>query len=133
MNKELKLQVSLLALRVTVALVMVMWTIDKLLRPDHAASVFQNFYLIGGMSHAIIYLVGVLELMLIIAFLVGFFRRFTYGAIFILHGISTLSSYKQYLSPFEGPHLLFFAAWPMLAACLALYLLRDDDKLLSKK
>jgi hypothetical protein len=22
---------------------------------------------------------------------------------------------------------MFFAAWPMLAACLALYLLRDED------
>lgn len=29
----------------------------------------------------------------------------------------------------EGPNLLFFAAWPMLAACLALFLLRDEDTL----
>ena len=28
-------------------------------------------------------------------------------------------------------NLLFFAAWPMLAACLALYLLRDYDRLAS--
>ena len=33
----------------------------------------------------------------------------------------------MYLEPFD--HLLFFAAWPMLAACFALYLLRDDDTL----
>ena len=45
----------------------------------------------------------------------------------LFHSISTLSSYKQYFAPFEGPNLLFFAAWPMLAACLALYLLRDLD------
>lgn len=29
------------------------------------------------------------------------------------------------LDPFS--HLLFFAAWPMLATCIALYLLRDLD------
>jgi putative oxidoreductase len=27
--------------------------------------------------------------------------------------------------------LLFFAAWPMLAGCLMLYLLRDEDVILS--
>lgn len=42
--------------------------------------------------------------------------------VLLLHGISTLSSYRQYLDPFNN--LLFFAAWPMLAACFALYLLR---------
>jgi hypothetical protein len=42
--------------------------------------------------------------------------------------VSTFSSYKQYLAPFEGPNLLFFAAWPMLAACFTLFLLRDQDK-----
>ena len=56
-------------------------------------------------------------------------RRLTYGAVLVLHAISTLSSYRQYLSPFEGSNLLFFAAWPMLAACVGLYLLRDHDTL----
>ena len=37
--------------------------------------------------------------------------------------------FKQYLAPFEGPNLLFYAAWPMLAACFALYRLRDLDTL----
>lgn len=36
---------------------------------------------------------------------------------------------RQYLHPFEGVNLLLFAAWPMLAACLALYALRDADTL----
>jgi hypothetical protein len=43
----------------------------------------------------------------------------------IFHAISTLASYRQYLAPFDN--LLFFAAWPMLAACFTLYLLRDLD------
>ena len=43
----------------------------------------------------------------------------------VLHAISTLSSYKMYLAAFDN--LLFFAAWPMLAACIALFYLRDLD------
>ena len=45
--------------------------------------------------------------------------------------INVLSAYKQYLNPFESPNLLFFAAWPMLAACFALYSLRKLDTLLA--
>jgi hypothetical protein len=39
--------------------------------------------------------------------------------------MSTLASFSKYLNPAEGR--LYFAAWPMLAACFALYLLRDSD------
>jgi len=56
-------------------------------------------------------------------------RNLGYGAVLLLHGISTLSAYKQYLHPFEPHNLLFFAAWPMLAACFALYYLREADVL----
>ena len=125
LNQRLKL--SLFGLRLGVFIVMVFWTLDKFVRPDHAASVFEGFYAISGLGSAIMKTLGGLELVLILGFLLGIKKRLTYGAVLILHGISTLSSYKQYLAPFEKVHLLFFAAWPMLAACLALYLLRDED------
>jgi hypothetical protein len=35
----------------------------------------------------------------------------------------------NYFSPWEGANLLFFAAWPMLAAAWALWWLRDYDTL----
>lgn len=122
-----RLKLSLFGLRLGVFIVMLFWTLDKFVRPDHAASVFEGFYAISGLDSAIMKILGGLELVLIFGFLLGIKKRFTYGAVLILHGISTLSSYKQYLAPFEKGNLLFFAAWPMLAACLAVYLLRDED------
>jgi len=119
-----RLKVSLLLLRLGVFLVMAVWTIDKFVNPVHAAKVYENFYFIGGLGATIMYVVGALEAVVILGFLLGMYKRFTYGFVLIVHGISTLSSFKMYLS-FE--HLLFFAAWPMLAACAALYLLRDQD------
>ena len=116
---------ALLALRLGVFIVMLMWTLDKLLNVQHAAGVFNNFYGIGGIGAAVMRALGFAELVLILAFVVGYKKRFTYGAILVLHTISTLSSYRQYLDPFTN--LLFFAAWPMLAACVALYILRDLD------
>ncbi len=67
--------------------------------------------------------------MIIAAFVAGLFKTITYGAVLLMHAGSTLSSWRQYLEPFD--HLLFFAAWPMLAGCVALFLLRKDDTALS--
>lgn len=124
-NSRLKL--SLFSLRLGIFVVMLFWTLDKFMRPDHAAGVFEHFYSISNTGMAAMKILGALELFLIFGFLFGVKKRLTYGAVLILHGLSTLSSYKQYLEPFDKVNLLFFAAWPMLAACFSLYLLREED------
>ncbi|MEM7727534.1 MAG: hypothetical protein AAF208_14385 [Cyanobacteria bacterium P01_A01_bin.45] len=131
MESTQNLQLALLSLRLSVFLVMFMWTIDKFLNPEHAAAVFSKFYFISGLNSNIFYVIGGIQLVIIIAFLIGFKKRISYGLVFLMHGISTLSSYQKYLSPFESPNLLFFAAIPMLAACLTLYLLHRQDTLLT--
>jgi putative oxidoreductase len=120
-----RIATALVALRAGVFIVMLMWTLDKFVNFAHASRVFEAFYGLGGLGPGIMAAVGAAEMLLILAFVAGYRKRFTYGAVLILHGISTLSSYRQYLDPFNN--LLFFAAWPMLAACFALYLLRDLD------
>jgi hypothetical protein len=126
-----RIGVALLVLRVTVFAVMLIWTIDKFVRPAHAASVYEHFYFLRGFGPTIIYAIGVAELLLLIGFVIGFARRLTYGLVLLLHAASTFSSFRQYFHPFEGPNILFFAAWPMLGACFALYYLRDHDTLWS--
>ncbi len=112
-------------------LVMLMWTVDKFINPQHATAVYEGFYAITGLSESSFYIIGGLELLILAGFAIGFKKRFTYGAVLVFHAVSTLSAYHQYLSPFEGPNLLFYAAWPMLAACFALYYLRVADTILS--
>lgn len=124
-----RLPLTLFLLRISVFLVMLMWTIDKFARPEHAARVYESFYFIGVSGNVVFYIIGVVELAILIGFLVGYQKTFTYGAVLLFHAISTLSAYKQYLAPFQDPNLLFFAAWPMLAACFALFYLRDLDTL----
>ena len=126
-----RLALSLLLLRAGVAIVMLVWSVDKLARPEHAAGVFAAFYAMPGLGEPVFYALGIAQLALVLAFLAGLAKTVTYGAILVMHAISTLSSYGQYLAPFEGANILFFAAWPMLAACGALFLLRDQDSLAS--
>lgn len=122
-----KLPFALLSLRLTVFLVMAVWTLDKFFAPDHAAGVFDHFYFIGGLGSAVMYVIGAVELIIILGFLLGIAKTFTYGAVFLFHAVSTLASFGMYLNPAQGR--LFYAAWPMLAACFTLFLLRDRDTL----
>lgn len=131
MNELQRTKAALLCLRLGVALVMLVWSVDKLLRPEHAAGVFGAFYALPGLGHESFYLLGGLQLVVVFAFLAGVKRTFSYGAVLAMHAVSTLSSFRQYFAPFEGSNILFFAAWPMLAACIALFLLRDKDTLLA--
>jgi hypothetical protein len=130
-HQNKSLPVALFGLRVSVFFVMFMWTIDKFINPAHAAKIYENFYFISGLESLVMLILGAFELMILTAFLAGLYKKFSYGFVLAVHAVSTLTSFKQYLTPFEGPHLLFFAAWPMLAACIALFLLRDEDVMLT--
>lgn len=127
-NKDsTRIALALLLLRLGVFVVMAMWTLDKFMRPEHAIAVFEHFYGLAGFGITVVYALAIAESILLIGFLLGVAPRLTYGSVLVLHGISTLSAYQQYLHPFDSNNLLFFAAWPMLAACFALYILRDLD------
>lgn len=125
MTSNERVRNALLSLRLSVFLVMLLWTLDKFVNPAHAAKVYENFYRIGGLGQLPLAAIGVAELGLLLLFVVGVRKRITYGLVLGLHAVSTLSSYRRYLDPLAN--LLFFAAWPMLAACFTLYVLRDLD------
>lgn len=124
MNNQ-RVATALLMLRLGVFVVMLVWTLDKFINPQHSAGVFEHFYGLSGMSGAAFIWIGIAQLILVMAFVAGYKKRFSYGAVLVLHSVSTLSAWQKYMDPFNN--LLFFAAWPMLAACFALYYLRDMD------
>ena len=117
---------ALFLLRLGVFIVMFMWTIDKFINPDHAAAVYKTFYFLGEFSTTAFLIIGVLEMLILVAFLLGIKKTLTYGLVLVFHSVSTVSTLPRLLAPFDG-NLLFFAAIPMLAACWALFSLRDLD------
>jgi len=117
----------LLLTRISIFIVMIIWVIDKFANPDHAAAVFEAFYGISGLGAGISYLLGAVQLAIMIAFILGFQKRISYGLVLLMHTASTLVSFPKYIAPFESANILFYASWPMLAACFALYYLRDLD------
>lgn len=127
LQSDPRVSTSLLLLRLGVGLVFFMWTLDKLMNPEHASSIFERYYRMEGLGTSLMIGLGVIQMAVVVAFVVGYLRKWSYAIIFLMHLVSTLSCYQQYLNPWEKPNLLFFAAWPMLAAIVTLWLLRDYD------
>jgi putative oxidoreductase len=90
-----RIATALLVLRLTIFFVMLIWTIDKFVRPAHAASVYEHFYFLSGFSPTIIYALGGAELLLLIGFVIGFAPRLTYGLVLLLHAVSTFSAFRR--------------------------------------
>ena len=119
----------LLLLRLGIFVVMLIWVLDKFLKPAHASQVFAAFYGLQGFGNGVIYIIGAIQLILVLGFVAGIQKKWTYGAVFLMHAASTLISFPRYLDPFTAPNILFFTSWPMLAACFGVFYLRDLDTL----
>ncbi|MFQ5535521.1 MAG: DoxX family protein [Sphingomonadales bacterium] len=125
-----RLPVGLLVLRIFLGLFFLQWTVEKFIKPAGTAKIFDHFYgidLAAGMPM----IIGVVELVIVIAFLAGFHKRISYGLLLLFHAGSTLSSYDQLLHPYDKGNHLFAAAVPVLAAFWLLYWLRDHDTIWS--
>ncbi len=109
-----KLALCLLLLRLSIGLVMMVWAFDKILNPSHGVAVFESFYGVSGVGETIVRGIGVAQALIVLAFLLGLAQTWSYGAVLLMHGLTTLVSWSAYLQPLKN--ILFFAAWPMLAA-----------------
>lgn len=124
-----RLALSLLLLRLSLGLVMMVWAFDKILNPSHGAAVFASFYGLAFLGESLIPMIGIAQALLVLMFLLGVARTWTYGAVLLMHAVTTLVSWSAYLQPLKN--ILFFSAWPMLAGLIALFLLRDEDRVAS--
>lgn len=122
-----RMSISLLLLRLSLGLVMMVWSFDKILNPGHGAAVLEGFYGLSSVGQSLIPMIGIAQGLIVLAFLLGVARTWSYGAVLVMHGVTTLVSWSAYLQPLKN--ILFFSAWPMLAGLITLFLLRDEDRI----
>lgn len=124
------LATSLLLLRLTIAVFLALWTMVKLAAPERALGVYDKFYkpiFQVDLPLEAFLGVGALQAAIVLAFALGLLKFWSYGAVLVMHGVSTLSTWRELMDPATSPNLLFWAAVPVLASCLALFLLRRWD------
>ena len=120
-------KLALFILRIGLGSFFLLWGLDKIFASESTVMIYKIFYM-SSITVSIAMIVGVVEVLFSLLFMAGMWKKWTYGLGMILHGISTLSTWKQLIAPFGKNHL-FIAAIPVLAGFIALYLLRDQDTL----
>ena len=123
--------IPLLVLRLATGYFMILWAMEKLLKPESSVGIFSFFYGLE-ISTAVAIALGIVQCVIVAAFLVGFMRRVSYGLVLLMHAVSTLATWQHLVDPFglyllENPQHLFFASVPVLAGIWLLYVLRDQD------
>lgn len=125
-----RLRYPLFILRLATGLFFLQWGIEKLVKPETTASIFDHFYGLN-LALSVSQVLGGLEVLLALSILAGFKRRLVYGAAFVMHLGSTLSTWAQLTQPYSGNNHLFAAAIPLLAALWLLFRMADYDDWLS--
>lgn len=124
------LRVPLFLTRLSIVAFLLPWQIMRFTKPESINGIAQKYYKfsIPEIGSTI---TGVLMMALLIAFLVGFKKRISYGLVALLHGVGTAMTIPNLIPGIEGYNQLFLAAIPALMAMVLLYCLRNEDTLLS--
>lgn len=126
------LQFGLLLLRVTTGLFFLVWSLDKIVNPGHTLEVFESFYS-APISQEIALGLGIAQMLVVLAFLVGLWKTGTTLALLAMHTVAVGSTWSYLINPYggQGFGLVFWAAVPVWAGLLLLWLARDKDRMWS--
>jgi len=122
---------ALLFLRVSVALLIIFWGIDKIVDPAHGLAVSDRFYR-GLLSFpGLMPAMGVAQVAVGLLALVGLFRRVADPIVALLNLGSMLGVWRSIVDPWgwflEGTNVLFFPSLTVLAASILLMLVHEDE------
>ena len=125
------LRLPLFLTRLSIFYFLLPWQLARFRDPEFSGRISEKYYHVGAIPQELGLAIGVLWMILLLAFVTGFAKRISYGLVFLLHAgaiIVTLPHYILYTASFNQ---LFLAAIPAAAAMGLLYLLRDHDTLLA--
>lgn len=124
---------GLLALRVSLFLLMIVWALLKITTPQSYAGegIFSNYYGVS-LGTAPVLAMGALQIAFLLAFVAGVARTITSGGVLLMNAVSLVVSLPTILPTFVGGgNPLFAASFTVLGASLALFLMREQDTFLS--
>ena len=124
------LKLPLFLTRLSIFYFMLPWQLMRFTKPESVVGIAKKHYKFT-MPDSVPMITGVLMMVLLIAFLVGFKKKITYFLVFILHAIGTLMTLPKLIIGLESFYILFLAAIPTAAAMFLLWKLRDEDTMLS--
>lgn len=124
--------ISLLLLRISLGLLMLLWGLDKLVHVEHGLRVSEGFYFGLFNSALLLQGFGVVQTALGVLIVLGLLCRFTYPALLAITGITLLGVWRSIADPWgwylEGGNVLFFPSLIVFAGALVLQAFREEDR-----
>lgn len=124
---------TLLFLRLSLGWLLVIWGADKVFNVAHGMAVANKFYFDFLSIESVLRVGGVLQMLVGLAVVLGFARRWVYPAQVLFNGASLLAVMQSVIDPwgwvFEGSNVLFYPSLIIFAGSLLLIAFRDQDRL----
>lgn len=128
---------TLMLLRVSLGWLLVIWGADKVFNVEHGLAVANKFYLGLLAVESALQVAGVLQILIGLAVIVGFARRWVYPVQVLFNAASLFAVLQSVIDPwgwvFADSNALFYPSLIIFAASLLLIAYRDEDKLVLGK
>jgi len=125
-------QISLLLLRISLGWLLVIWGADKVFNVEHGMAVANKFYFGFLAVESAMQVAGTLQMLVGLAVVLGFARRWVYPLQVLLNSASLLVVFKSVVDPwgwvFSGTNALFYPSLIIFAASLLLIAFRAEDR-----
>jgi putative oxidoreductase len=122
---------SMLVLRISLGLLMLIWGVDKLVNVEHGMLVSERFYLGAFSVPALLQAFGVAQMALGALIVLGLFGRYLYPVLVVITGVTLLAVWRSIIDPWgwylEGANALFFPSLVIFAGALVLMGFREFD------
>jgi uncharacterized membrane protein YphA (DoxX/SURF4 family) len=123
---------SLLLLRISLGVFLVVWGLDKLVDVKHGIGVSDWLYFGLFSSQLLLQVYGVAEIATGLLIVLGIARRATYPILLAITGMTLLGVWKSIIDPWgwwlEGTEALFYPSIIIFAASLVLWAFREEDR-----
>ena len=124
---------SLLALRVSMGWLMVIWGADKIFNTSHGIAVAEKFYFGFLASDVILPIAGALQAIVGLAVVLGAMRRWAYPIQLLLNAASLFAVAGSIVDPWgwflDSSNALFYPSLIIFAASVLLIAFKQEDRL----
>ena len=143
MTEIKRIEIALLIMRITAAIFLGLWATLKFHHPEWQRNIFEGAYNISffTVSDNLSYFLGTVQIIIVLAFVSGFMRKYSYGLMMLMSAAGVLGSLGSFININEAgeiyaayakyPKNLMLTSIPTLGALVALFILRDMDNLFS--
>jgi putative oxidoreductase len=122
---------SMLVLRISLGLLMLIWGVDKLVNVEHGMLVSERFYLGAFSVPALLHAFGVAQMALGVLIVMGLFGKYLYPVLLVITGVTLLAVWRSIIDPWgwylDGANALFFPSLVIFAGALVLMGFREFD------